>query len=155
MQQWYSNVFSTEEKISLQNTKKNRYSFIDDAYNNAIENFKSTTCTESEKKSLKLSSIPSENISKKGRRWTLTSHYEPKTPKDKKKKVKWRVCKKTRYTKEDITLAKGKLKYQDVEFQLKTDHIEYVNLLSRHADQKIHHLILQNIPIWKIKFNFG
>ena len=60
-------MLSIEEKISSQK-RKNWYLFIDDAYNNAIGNFKSTTCTESERKSPKTSSIPAENISKKGRR---------------------------------------------------------------------------------------
>ena len=47
-----------------------------------------------------------------------------------------RVCKKARYTEEDVALDEGKRTYQDVEFQLKMDHIEYVNLLTRPASKQ-------------------
>ncbi len=48
-----------------------------------------------------------------------------------------RVCKKARYTEEDVALEEGKRTYQDVEFQLKMDHIEYLNLLTCPASKKL------------------
>ena len=74
------------EKDIITKHDNNRYSFIAEAYNHRIKNFKSTTCTASEQTSPKASLLPDKNISKKGRRRTSTSHYEPKTPTDKKKR---------------------------------------------------------------------
>ena len=48
-----------------------------------------------------------------------------------------RVCKKARYTEEDVALEEGKRTYKDVEFQLKMDHIEYLNLLTCPASKKL------------------